>query len=600
MKLEEILKKKSKLLEILYVVAISVTFFAICATSIQYKSHSRDEGRHLVRGIMLLETGDYRLNKHHPVLANALNAIPQLVNDKVVVPGTDNEYWERADKDKLEVRLVRINGGKRQFAENVLNKSRYVTALALAISIPIIYYLTKKHWGIAAAAVVTFLYAFSPNIIAHSRLVTTDAWVVPIGFAGTIALYDYIKNKTTKNLFVFAVVSVTGLLLKYSMVPVAGFWIIFLSFFEFLSFRSKKTGFIKSILKSLCKPLIVILIWTFILFAAYGFRFATLQSTNHANTHKTQSHIESLEEFAEDKHIPADAVKKLYLDIPWPFPEYIQGFFENVLLHDKYGHDSFLYGQYAKTGWWYYFPAAMLVKTPVPVIIGFFSICAWGIYWLVNHTKEMLKSFKKLANTLFGRLKKWFGIHSKPKPAIIFIAIPALYMLISMKSSINLGVRHVLVVMPFLYLGIGLLVAKLWELKGNAAVVIRSLAAVFALWYLASAIYIYPHYLEYFNELIGGPSNGYKYLLDSNLSWAQDDLYVEDYINMLEEKYPETPVYRNPEEEIERGYVVIDVDYMMGRDRNKRERTAWIREPLLAGKIEPIDRINYTYMVFEF
>jgi hypothetical protein len=33
---------------------------------------------------------------------------------------------------------------------------------------------------------------------------------------------------------------------------------------------------------------------------------------------------------------------------------------------------------------------------------------------------------------------------------------------------------------------------------------------------------IHPHYLAYFNELIGGPDNGYRYLVDSNLDWGQD------------------------------------------------------------------------------
>jgi len=31
-----------------------------------------------------------------------------------------------------------------------------------------------------------------------------------------------------------------------------------------------------------------------------------------------------------------------------------------------------------------------------------------------------------------------------------------------------------------------------------------------------------PHYLAYFNELVGGSKNGYEYLLDSNLDWGQD------------------------------------------------------------------------------
>jgi hypothetical protein len=33
---------------------------------------------------------------------------------------------------------------------------------------------------------------------------------------------------------------------------------------------------------------------------------------------------------------------------------------------------------------------------------------------------------------------------------------------------------------------------------------------------------VYPHYLAYFNELVGGPDHGYRVLVDSNLDWGQD------------------------------------------------------------------------------
>ena len=41
-------------------------------------------------------------------------------------------------------------------------------------------------------------------------------------------------------------------------------------------------------------------------------------------------------------------------------------------------------------------------------------------------------------------------------------------------------------------------------------------------WYITASTIIHPHYLAYFNEFVGGPQNGYKYLVDSNLDWGQD------------------------------------------------------------------------------
>ena len=42
---------------------------------------------------------------------------------------------------------------------------------------------------------------------------------------------------------------------------------------------------------------------------------------------------------------------------------------------------------------------------------------------------------------------------------------------------------------------------------------------------------IFPHYLPYFNEFIGGPDNGHKYLADSNIDWGQDLKLFDDYID---------------------------------------------------------------------
>ena len=55
--------------------------------------------------------------------------------------------------------------------------------------------------------------------------------------------------------------------------------------------------------------------------------------------------------------------------------------------------------------------------------------------------------------------------------------------------------------------------------------------AALALWYIISSASIFPHYLAYFNELIGGPGQGYKYLVDSNLDWGQDLKGLKRYMD---------------------------------------------------------------------
>jgi hypothetical protein len=42
------------------------------------------------------------------------------------------------------------------------------------------------------------------------------------------------------------------------------------------------------------------------------------------------------------------------------------------------------------------------------------------------------------------------------------------------------------------------------------------------IWQAVGTLRIAPQYLAYFNESIGGPAHGYKYVVDSNLDWGQD------------------------------------------------------------------------------
>jgi 4-amino-4-deoxy-L-arabinose transferase-like glycosyltransferase len=575
-----------KVLITIFPFVVAAIFVLIGIFSISYKSHTRDESRHLIRGVMLLETGDYRLNKHHPILANVLNAVPQLWNDKLEVPTTDQYFWRKADKDKLAGQLSEINGKRRQYVPNVLNRSRAVTIIAIALSIPLFYFLILKEAGAIPAVIFTVLYGFSPNIMAHSRLVTTDAWIVPIVFWASFVLYKYAKKPTLLRLAGFTLLSFAALITKYSAVPVAALWLLLLFVFELQ--RQKKTkGFIKSLkrfIKSLAKPALILVIWLILMTAAYGFNFKSLAETNHTNNDKTQSHVDNISGIIPDGvKFLEKPIQNFYLHAKLPFPEYIQGFYENVLLHDKYGHDSFLYGMYAKKGWWYYFPAAMAIKMPIPALIGIGAILGTAAVIGYRGFNDFVKSSNR---------KAWIKKRSKLKPHSVFIFVPIFLLLLSMKSSINLGIRHILVIFPFIYLGISLIAQNFIKKFKFAWIPIILLGA----WYVGSAVWIYPHYLEYFNELIGGPKNGYKYLLDSNLTWAQDVFLVEDYIESIPE---DETVYFNPIEEIEEGIIVIDVDLLMGRDVNKRDKTEWLREKHLNEGLEPIDRIAYTYMVFE-
>ncbi len=53
----------------------------------------------------------------------------------------------------------------------------------------------------------------------------------------------------------------------------------------------------------------------------------------------------------------------------------------------------------------------------------------------------------------------------------------------------------------------------------------------------ASTLSVYPHQFAYFNELAGGPENGHKHLLHSNLDWGQDFLSLKAFLSAQGEHF---------------------------------------------------------------
>jgi hypothetical protein len=168
---------------------------------------------------------------------------------------------------------------------------------------------------------------------------------------------------------------------------------------------------------------------------------------------------------------------------------YVQGLFLTQAKSEN--RAAFLAGQYSTKGWWYFFPLAFSIKTPESIIALFLAgvcLCAIGR----DHF---------LRDDLYALV-----------PIAGFLAA-------TMAANLNIGLRHILPIYPFVLLIAGKSVAVLWNAKSP---LFRALLGALCLFAVVESAAIYPDYLAFFNQLIGGPRNGNKYLVDSNLDWGQD------------------------------------------------------------------------------
>jgi hypothetical protein len=162
---------------------------------------------------------------------------------------------------------------------------------------------------------------------------------------------------------------------------------------------------------------------------------------------------------------------------------------------------SYLLGHLSLEGSPFYYFWAGLLKNPL-ILLASLLACLM-----------MMRQWKT-----FGR----FNIACVLAPALIYTVVACL-------SRFNIGIRHLLPVFPFLFVLLGML-SKIGlpsrlqahkKLLLACVIGINAVSSTFVFAPLSKVQSVFPDYLTYFNELAGGPSNGWKYLLDSNLDWGQ-------------------------------------------------------------------------------
>ena len=130
-------------------------------------------------------------------------------------------------------------------------------------------------------------------------------------------------------------------------------------------------------------------------------------------------------------------------------------------------------------------------------------------------------------------------------------------------SNVSTGYRFLLPILPYLYLEIAHVakqqidkVTNLQNIKATKQQNDKGLAYALRtthyalritffsllLWHLLATMTIAPHYLTYFNALVGGPDGGHRYLVDSNLDWGQAFKSLRAYLE--EQREPGAPEVR--------------------------------------------------------
>jgi hypothetical protein len=177
-----------------------------------------------------------------------------------------------------------------------------------------------------------------------------------------------------------------------------------------------------------------------------------------------------------------------FLHVPLPAPAFFSGI-KSVWDHNLKGHESYLLGKISMTGFWYYYPVVLCLKTPLAMLAMVLVAIASA---LRKHDPWNLRTPLGMAA----------GI-----------------LLCSSLGRINIGVRHVLPLYAGLSVACGIVCSRLWMLSRPWQVGKLAVVALLA-WFVASGALQHPEYISYTNEIADGHPE--DYLADSDLDWMQD------------------------------------------------------------------------------
>jgi hypothetical protein len=466
-----------------------VLYATLAVSSMRLKSATFDESTHLAAGYSYLALGDFRMNPEHPPLVKVLSAAPLLLLDAVI--RTEDPTWTRGLQNKFgRLFLYRWND-----ADEMLFWGRVpIVALGCALC-AIVFIHARRRWGDVGASLALMLCVLSPEVLAHGQLVTTDIGAALFIFVAVVAFDRLTEDATPARLILAGVTLGAALATKFSAVvlfPV----LLCLGLATVLSRQPipVRFGRVVSLTSPLARLAAVVIflavmgaIALIVVWAAYGFTSAfSLDPGIRPNWNLT----------------PLDQPLRPAIELlrhTGLLPEaYLYGFLS--FSDSVEGRGAFLLGRRSEQGWWYYFPVTFLLKTPIALMV------------LIVASVTLV----------FSRPRSWRDES--------FLWLPVLiYALIAMSFGLNIGHRHLLPIYPFLFVAAGRVGAH--ACLGRRRIVTGALVVMLAVSYAFSVLRVHPHYLAYFNELMGGPEQGYRHLVDSNLDWGQDLKGLKSYMD---------------------------------------------------------------------
>ena len=540
------------------VAVVLAVYYGMAVGAASHNSVTFDELAHLTAGYSYWAFNDYRLHPENGNWPQRWGALP-VVAGNYRFPPLDQPGWTRSNMYIMGDQFLYQAGND---ADTMLSRGREIAALVGVVLGALVFAWARRLVSPTGAWISLLLFAFSPTLLAHGALVTSDMAAAFFFTAAVGAFWVTLHRLTPWTLAGSAVLAAGVFLSKFSgpvLVPIA----LLMAIARIaggrpltIAWRSRTvewTGLPRQVLALVGTVAVhAVVIWALI-WASYGFRYTAFAAgvTGHekfmARLVEAPGLTTTIVAAARQHHLLPEA--------------YLYGFANTMQFAEQ--RVAFLNGRFSTTGWWWFFPYTFLVKTTLPAMcIGVLALAALVVRWRSGN----------------GQPDRWQRVAPSLYAGTPLLALLVVYGVFALGSHLNIGHRHLLPIYPALCIlaaGSGYWIEKAFgsrrtahDLSGSrpkapasapaqsAGATARSrhssrsnsgsdggkgsgpskprpaatpgtpvalgvLTIALLMWHAGESIAISPNYLAYLNELAGGPSQGYKHLADSSLDWGQ-------------------------------------------------------------------------------
>ncbi len=439
-----------------------------------------DEPYHIASAVVMYDVGKHASGVEQPPLTRIVAGLPLYLRGV------------RLPKSELTTAVVSMRdtyfqGTQILFHSKLSYWQVLITARLSMLIFPVIallyLYLLGAWLGnelVAAASVIFF--SLDPALLGHATWVCTDVAACAGFLAATYHGLRWVVLRGRRRAVATGIAIGCAIAAKYSclfVIPGIGLLMILRPLPVFMTSEPNKLRAYFQRWPSIGQIAIAAVAAFMTLWATYFFNIDRLSNQTLFPTER-----------AEWQHIPARL-----RDMPIPMPSFVLGLMR-LVSHNKVGNISYLNGHFSNLGWWYYFPEAIAIKEPLALIAGL--AVALGFFFVPE-----IRARRRVAAIII--------------PSAIFLAA-------AMSGNLDIGIRHVLPVLPFLWL---LICFQLNRARKGGVFVL----GILALLAIVESIDIAPNYTQAFNLAVGGPANGATYLIDSNLDWGQDVARLADWLH---------------------------------------------------------------------